>query len=336
VLLRIFRSCCKHALSGLRQRITSAIIVCVVLVAAATLAFATVIANHGRPPGDHYHLVTAKEQKNSSPSAQAVTTYKEDQLLYEAEQDLTRDCMRRAGFQYQVSSFTQSASVPSLQMLYFISSPGWAERNGFGNKAGASTVTQDPNASYVSRLPGQRQAAFSLALYGTTQGSPQVLVTIPQGDVVGHSMDGCQAQAEEELYGSFRIWFRVSSIADNIPLAVLGRVINTIRYKFALSHWAACIQHKNNSYSWSSPAAAAAAFRAIPQTRAVTRAETDAAVASAVCAATTDLLPSVRELNTQYTDTVMQRYLPDMEEYRRLQGQALSRAPTIIARDKQL
>jgi hypothetical protein len=197
-------------------------------VAAATLAFATVIANHGRPPGDHYHLVTAKEQKNSSPSAQAVTTYKEDQLLYEAEQDLTRDCMRRAGFQYQVSSFTQSASVPSLQMLYFISSPGWAERNGFGNKAGASTVTQDPNASYVSRLPGQRQAAFSLALYGTTQGSPQVLVTIPQGDVVGHSMDGCQAQAEEELYGSFRIWFRVSSIADNIPLAVLGRVINTI------------------------------------------------------------------------------------------------------------
>ena len=157
-------------------------------------------------------------------------------MLYQAEQILTGECMRQHGFQYWPIPYGGQVSPASQGYPYLVMSISWAARNGFGNDS-LTHAGPDPNQQYVDHLSAARQAAYGLALFGLSPNGPQVRVAIPQGGVIGHSTDGCQASAEGTLYGNFREWFQASTIMGNLELASQSQVTNDPEYKGAVTRW---------------------------------------------------------------------------------------------------
>lgn len=263
----------------------------------------------------------------SAPLPLAVTPHSE-RLLYDAEQILTGDCMRRQDFKYWPIPF--SGPMPAAQQSpYFISSVAWAQRNGFGKTPSTHSAGPDPNRYYFDHLASGRQTAYGLRLFGLSPHAAQVQVAIPLGGVIGHSQDGCQASAERNLYGNFGEWFRASTVVANLKPTWQAQVVGNPRYKSAVIRWARCMQ--TEGYTWSSPADAATAFRLPPEIR-PPKQEIHAAVASAWCAMNTNLAAITRRLNASSANTLRAKYRSEVTALRRLQLQAIPVAQAIIKR----
>lgn len=68
--------------------------------------------------------------------------------------------------------------------------------------------------------PGQRPPSpaegrqVAEAMFGT--GAAELSLTLPTGYVVRAHTDGCLATAQQALYGDQKLWFRVSTIVNNL------------------------------------------------------------------------------------------------------------------------
>lgn len=247
-------------------------------------------------------------------------------LIYEAEQILTSDCMRRESFKYWPVSFSGQSPSAQQQSPYFISSASWAQRNGFGRNPATSSDSLDPNRYYFNHLSARRQAEYELKLFGLSPNAAQVQVAIPQGGMIGHSQDGCQAAAERKLYGNFRVWFTASTVVGNLKPTWQAQVMGNSQFKSSVIRWARCMQIRG--YTWSSPADAASAFRLPPETRPPQQ-EIRAAVASAWCAMSTKLAETARRLNAFYEHALLAKYQSEVVTLQRLQLQAVPFARAI-------
>ncbi|MEU4642959.1 hypothetical protein [Micromonospora sp. NPDC023814] len=141
-----------------------------------------------------------------------------------AEQLLTRECMRRAGFELWVVP-----PVPADQLRafpYVVDDVAWARAHGFGTDLVAATDERrraDPNQRYFAALPAERRVAALAALNGAR---PEGLeARVPSGGVVRRSADGCTSEAQRQLYGDLPAWYRSSKVVADLSYLRQRRVL---------------------------------------------------------------------------------------------------------------
>jgi hypothetical protein len=242
--------------------------------------------------------------------------------LWLAQEILIARCMAAHGFTYVVTSPASAGQVPAF--AYGVDNVAWARAHGYGLADQARLVAQqrdNPNARYAGSLPTGQQAAYNLALDGSSDHT--LSVTVPDGLVVTQSSDGCLADAEAALYGSFAAWFRAETISDNLLPVIQPKVFADPRYRRALAAWSACVRAAG--YPAATPddlrSQAAAGGPVL---------ERELAVADATCNLKTGLAATGRVLDRALGAPVRARYGPEIQAYQRLRRAALGRATAVI------
>jgi hypothetical protein len=227
------------------------------------------------------------------------------QDLAVAEQDLISGCMRARGFRYWPQA---SGSSRYLQPLFLMPpSVDAARKHGFGSPAPA-----DPNGAYVETLSESAQSAYAVAVNGSMDSGPQVTVTIPQGGVVGHSTQGCQAMAENRLYGSFPRWYAASTIVGEVQAMLQSKVAGSMTT--VTNRWRSCVAARG--YHWVSltqPEIAPSPGSSIRQ----------AAVADAICATATHISSVAYRVAGPYAKKLDAEYRKELNAYQVMQQDAV-------------
>jgi hypothetical protein len=248
-------------------------------------------------------------------------TSQQSALLYEAEQILIRQCMNQHGFQYWITP----APPGNQQFPDLLGNVAWARENGFGSYLIFNVA--DPNHNYLMALPSNRRNLYSTDLNGNGPDGPGVLVTLPQGGVLGRSIYGCVSATESKLYGNLREWFQSENVTNNLQYIWQAQVLNDPRYERLTKPWARCM--KTRGYSYSSPSEASAGFLR-PSGLATRELEIHTAVSSATCADSTGLTSTAQRLAVSYSNKVLDTYREEVITDRRLQLRAIPLAQRIV------
>jgi hypothetical protein len=235
--------------------------------------------------------------------------------LAAAEQDLITSCMHTAGFRYWP---VVPASSRYLQPLFAMPpSVQTARQHGFGSAGKA-----DPNEAYVEGLGKSAQAAYGVALGGQMSSGPQVKVTIPQGGVMGHSAQGCQAAAESHLYGSFRSWYAASTFVGEVQAILQSDVADSSQMTAAVKAWRRCAAARG--YHWA--ALAQPEFAPSPGSN-----TGQAALADAQCAAAAHIPEIAAGVAWQYASKLDAEYGKELNAYQLMQQRAAPIARKILS-----
>jgi hypothetical protein len=257
-------------------------------------------------------------------SARPVTAA-EASLLYQAQQVLLRDCLRRHGFSWTITP--QHPVAEERQFPYAVDDIAWARAHGYGSDVAATIEqvrTSDPNRRYTESLAPDRRAAQAVAMYGAKSGS--LTAELPGGMVVRRRDQGCQADAERALYGDLATWYRAERVTETLPSVRQQGVLDDPRYAAAVKPWAACMAKAGRAYP--DPAHAHEARFTGPHAR---DEEIATAVAEATCARSTGFVTAVQALDHDHERTVTARYRAAVTTTARLQRAALPRARDLVA-----
>jgi hypothetical protein len=265
------------------------------------------------------------------PQTETPAVHTPTEILDLARQILVRDCMAHQGFRVWLTAPNPIADDKSFP--YVIDDLAWAQQHGYGSDIEqqiARLRSEDPNAQYFASLPSPRREAASVALHGPV-GGRGVEVRLPTGGVVGHSDQGCDAEAQQKLYGDFAAWYRATSFVQSLSGQRRGLVLADDRYKKALVPWADCM--RANGMAYSSPAQARDAAR--DKERFDRGAEIKLATAEASCAASSGLSAVAQQLDQIYADRAKQRYVKEVTAEARLRESALPRAKEIVKTEQE-
>lgn len=273
---------------------------------------------------------SAADASPAGPMPPAVT-YSDQLLLDHAEQILTRDCMRRAGFRFWVTR--PVASPVANTFPYVISDFKWAHDNGYGSRIPSLIVkarATNPNGRYVQGLARGRRGAYLSDLNGPGPSAPQVRVTLPGGEVVGHNTSGCTKEADETLYGDYRSWFPGHTVTEYLAPTWQAQVRADPAYLDAATAWRRCMRGRNHHYS--DPIQARAAFLKSPRPIGTFGAEVRTAEDEARCATTSHLATTAQRLDAAYADRLPKKYRGLIHTSRQMALDALGRASAIVRR----
>ena len=243
-------------------------------------------------------------------------------LLDRAEETLVEQCMVRGGFEYHPAA--PATADERRDFRYVVDDPAWAREHGYGSaldRASARDRKDNPNAAYVRSLPPDRRRAYTTALYGDA--TKAVEVTVPTGLDVRRSRTGCLAEAQGELYGDFREWFRVDAVAANLPDRA-AEVHGAPEFRGAVGEWSDCMARRGHPYR--SPDDVQRKLPAL--TRGASPAEADAvevelATAEAECARSTPLAATVDRLTRELARPDSEQYAAEIEGRDRMRLTAL-------------
>ncbi|MDW8806540.1 hypothetical protein P1P68_17505 [Streptomyces scabiei] len=250
--------------------------------------------------------------------------------ISDAQQRLMGDCMRRQGFEFweaERRSLDESRTIGYVQ-----DDVGWARTYGYGSRLAAEEATAraaNPNIAYRRSLPERRRTAYDEALDEGVD-APLITVEIPGGGTVRKRMGGCVAEAEKELYGDPREWFRAEKISGHLRSLYVPDVLADRRFAAAQNAWSRCM--KRAGYDYEDPGASRRAAVARSDRVAepgVFEAEKKLAVADATCARDADLRSIGEERESHYLARLPDRYGEALDTYLRLQHRALDRAREI-------
>jgi hypothetical protein len=254
--------------------------------------------------------------------ASATTTFPDTPhdllLINQAMQEKIGACMQRNGFRYMAEP-GGIASITS-PLPYSIPTLSFARSNGFGGQ-----VSIDPNQAYTSKLSKFAQQRYVVALFGARSPTKQVLVAIPQGGRVGHSMGGCQAAAERALYSNFEEWFKVSTVVENYQVIAQSEMNRSPRFGHYLTSWRDCA--RDRGFNWSNPLVAISSYSHLPNKP--SKSEISAAVVVSDCAARTGFLGEVSRLFDRYLTELPNDYRKEVRVYWKMQAKAVSAANAI-------
>jgi len=262
----------------------------------------------------------AIEQRESPP--RAVTSHDEE-TLHRAKELLLRDCMRRQGFTTWLTP-PKSPLSEDVTFPYAITDVGWARRHGYGSGLRdriAELRKTDPNWRYFQGLSPERRAAALTALNGVRAHGLEA--RLPTGGVVRRSDSSCTSQAERQLYGDLKTWYRVEKVTGSLESLRVGKVMADTRFAGAVRRWSACMRARGHPYA--DPAQARSDALQAPGK------EIPVAVAEATCATDAGLTAAVHRLEAQYKRDIDQQYRVDLTTKRELQRAALPRATAVIA-----
>ncbi len=276
----------------------------------------------------------------SSPDDPGATTARpltepERDLLYDAEQQLTRSCMAARGF--RMWAVPRRPLPEDRDFPYVIDDVRWAARHGYGSDLQArreQVRAADPNQRYFAGLSAaDRQRA--VAAYNGAQSADRLEVRDPNGMTVGRMADGCTAEVQERLYGDLATWFRVDVVTGALPALRQQQVAADGEFKAAVKKWSACMRERGLNYA--DPYQARAAFKdnaAATRTAGRQRQEVRTAVAEAECARDTGLTTTVRRLDRRYEARLRDQYRDEVRSKLRLERAALPRARALLPTDQ--
>ncbi|MFC8425504.1 hypothetical protein ACFUN7_32465 [Streptomyces sp. NPDC057236] len=256
------------------------------------------------------------------PSTTAALTAAERSLLYDAEQTLVQQCMRRHGF--SLAKVPERPVPEHRDFPYGLDDAAWAGRHGYGSdlqRRAMKLRASDPNRRYARSLDAGRRAEAMDALHGRT---PNALsVKLPTGREVSRSDEGCTARAEDELYGDLAAWFRAEAITQALSIARQAKVVADPAYTRAVDRWSICMRGRGLAY----PDPAAARARFLDGSAGASWAEERrTALAETKCAASSGLTSTAARLSSRYGDALRAEHSEVFRERDRLAREALPRA----------
>ncbi|PDP88128.1 hypothetical protein CQJ94_08355 [Glycomyces fuscus] len=234
--------------------------------------------------------------------------------------------MESHGFEYQIVSDNTSAEFEEFR--YVIDDPSWAAEHGYGSRLqreAAELRENDPNHVYFTSLSPERRAQALVAANGP--GPVGLTATTPDGMELGRSDQGCQSQADRELYGDLAAWFQARTTADALPALRHQLVVDDQRYLEAVRPWADCMRAAGHDYA--TPADLRAALPP-PQDPLPWQEEVGLALAEARCALDSGLARTAADLDEQHGQELRERHRSALETQRRLQLDALPRARSVV------
>ncbi|MFE5753405.1 hypothetical protein ACFQ7I_06770 [Streptomyces massasporeus] len=251
-------------------------------------------------------------------------TIAEREVLAQAEKILTRDCMRREGFSFWV---TPELPEPlERRFPYVIDDKQWATANGYGRgirERREASARNDPNRRYFDRLSTDRKAAAITALNGPT---PEGLeADVPGMGRIRHSDKGCVSYAQRELYTDLRAWYRAKKVTDALDRTAMVAVVGDPKLLPATRQWATCMHERGLPYDM--PQKTREHFALRPEAG-----EFATAQAEAVCARSTGLAATLRELSRAHRQRMDSRHPTEVKNRALLEYKALSRARDIVRR----
>jgi hypothetical protein len=247
-----------------------------------------------------------------------------------AERLLVQRCMARHGFDYWADPPLSAAELRTIG--YVLDDVAWAAEHGYGSRIAEKargSAADTRNAAYRDGLPPAEYGGYLAALAG---GGEELAVELPTGVTVRSDAGGCEAEAQQELYGDRAAWFRASRITDNLVPLFVASIEGDEEFRRARATWAACM--RRHGYDYAAPPEAHAAVPALA--RGMDRdeafaAETELAAQEARCAGESGLAETVRVMDERHGDPVRARYAEEIALRDRLESAALLRARDITA-----
>jgi hypothetical protein len=272
---------------------------------------------------------TADQESRGASGATGVaeTSTADKEVLHNAEEVLTRDCMKRRGFTYYVSP-----AVPRTDdrdFPYVLDDPDWAGRHGYGSDL-QEEVTRlresDPNLRYLRTLTPQRRVAAGNALHGVGPG--YVEAQLPTGGTVRHYTDGCSAEAWKTLYTDIGAWYRAEKVSGNLDAVRRSLVVADPAVIDRIPSWAACM--RSHGQPFGTPEAARATLPR-GRTKDARQVEISRAVAEATCARSSGLSTTVKKADQVAADALDSQYRSVIQELSRIRQIAVPRAERVLA-----
>jgi hypothetical protein len=287
----------------------------------AAVAFAAVSCDSSPPPRD------------PDVTATRLLTEREQDLLHDAEEQLTVSCMADRGFKRW--AVLRRPLPEDRDYPYVIDDVKWATRHGYGSDLRARREqlrVSDPNQRYFTSLPAADRQRAVAALNGD-QSAERVETELPNGSTAGRIADGCTARAQEHLYGDLATWFRADMTVQALGSMRQQQVAADGEFKAGVQKWSACMRDRGLRYA--SPYEARADFlgSSAPKTTARQRQEMKTAVAEAKCASTSGLATTARSLDRRYNARLRARYRGAVRDGLRLAHAALPRARAVLTSD---
>lgn len=270
------------------------------------------------------------DSKGGPESLHELTTSEQIQIE-QAELLLIKKCMAGHGFRYWVDPPVNAED--RYVFGFVIDDVVWARRHGYGGLIQRDielAKKNDPNLTYRAGLSTTEQRRYTAALGG----SPSVgmlSVEIPSGGTIRTPRGGCQAEAQEDLYGDRETWFRVENIVTNLTPLYVPDLIQDGRFIVALTEWASCMSRRGHLYG--SPDEVRSELPQLTGGLSPAEAHTvevELAVAEAICARESALADTARALEIEYGEEVRGRYAEEVATYRRMQHTALAVAREIL------
>lgn len=255
-------------------------------------------------------------------------TAQQRSLLYDAEQELQRRCMKAAGFRFW--AVPEDPLPEARDFPYVIDDPKWAKRYGYGSVFEARVKrlrAEDPNQVYLRGLPDDRRRAAIAALNGTRREG--LRAELPGGAVIGHSATGCRAKAWRTLYGDLSAWYTASTLVNNLSALTQQRVTAHPDFTRASEKWSSCMRAHGLRYR--NPAQARTEFLGHGGGRDTDR-EVRVAVQEARCARSSGLSSVAQRLERRLGRELRQEHRAEVDRVERLRADALPRARTLLAR----
>ncbi|MFF3670792.1 hypothetical protein [Microtetraspora malaysiensis] len=229
--------------------------------------------------------------------------------------------MQQGGFAYWVVEGDRAPDFP-----YVLDDVNVARVHGYGTAVSGKS-SPHPNRVHGMSLPLDRRQAWLTAIHGRlTDG--QFEATLPSGGRVRHSARGCTSQAQQQLYGDARTWFRVKEIKANLRAVKYEAVSGDPAFATAMAGWADCMRTQGQAFG--SPGEIRAALDDSRQSGTEARWRR-IAVTEATCAQRTGLSATVHSLDRHHEQRLQAEYREELVTWRRLALSALPRARTITA-----
>ena len=201
--------------------------------------------------------------------------------------------------------------------------------DGSGDAAVAPDPAVDPNGAYVRGLSPAQQAEYSEAMSGPPGGRTGS-VELPGGGSLGFFLDGCLAEAYEQLYGDAEDLLAAQAVVGNLLTPVQQRVLEHAEYRDALRAWRDCMAGAGYRVERPSDATRLAIEAHGRDPRTAKDAEIEIAVDSATCARSSELVETGERLEREAWAEALEEHAAAIAAYEELREPALERAKEIL------
>jgi hypothetical protein len=302
--------------------------------AAATLLLVTACSlSHGsNPHGSGTALVVSPSPVSHTPTVTSIhgvslpiEAYKpsaaEQNVIIDAEQKLTADCMGQYGFTWAHAP-SDVQDYNELTREYGVADAGAATRDGYH----APPDTAGSGKSAIGKpSPGQAySAAELLVLTGSSTGQSSTAASPGSYHGRGIPAGGCQGQARMQVTGVDEIDPQL--LADSIGLGMWKKSQTDARVVAAFKKWSACMAQ--GGYTYADPLQAAADHRW--STLAPSQTEIQTAQADVACKKSTNLIGVWYTIESAYESAAIQQQIQQLTTIKNRWASAAKKAASLL------
>jgi hypothetical protein len=168
-------------------------------------------------------------------------------FLSQAEEELTRRCMAKQGFDFALPKRTVEDFGPDFLTADQLEAGGYR----LGRKLVDGGQNAGPNDAILAKLSPDRKKAWNLALFGevldgdkSAPSAGAISVRGVDGSVVSTSAKGCVSDARKQIYGSLEGYLSLGLITDAVyGNAAENQLWADPAYQAVAVKWRVCMAH---------------------------------------------------------------------------------------------